>query len=60
VSEGDVEHQLIQFGIGPQQNGDVVFVNGAALIAYSHGDQATQTSRVFTRTLSRPRVRPVR
>jgi hypothetical protein len=26
----------------------------------SHGDQATQTSRVFTRTLSRPRVRPVR
>lgn len=60
VSEGDVEHQLILSATGPQQNGDVVFVNGAALLAYSHSDNPSRTSRVFTRTLSRPRVRPVR
>jgi hypothetical protein len=60
VREGDVERQLISFGIGPQVNGDVTFVNGAALLTYSRIDDKTQTSRIFTRTLSRPRVRPVR
>ena len=62
VSEdGTVEHQVPPFAVGPQKNGDVVaFANGTALLAYTHADAKTGSSRVFTRTLSRPRVRPVR
>jgi len=57
---GGIEHQLPPFTFGPQQNGDVAFVNGAVLIAFAHPDEKTKSSRVFTRSLSRPRVRPVR
>jgi len=42
-------------------NGDITRVNGSALIAYQRrAPEANNSTRVFTRTLSRPRVRPVR
>jgi len=58
--DGDLEHQFPPFGIGPQKNGDVAFVNGTALLVYTRPDEKTYSPRIFTRSLSRPRVRPVR
>lgn len=61
VSEASgLEHHAPLFNVGPQQNGDVAFVSGTALIAYTHPDEKTKSSRLFTASLSRPRVRPVR
>jgi hypothetical protein len=39
VSEdGDLEHQVPPSSFGLQQNGDVAFVNGTALLVYTHPD----------------------
>jgi hypothetical protein len=43
----------------PEVNGDAVYANGTAFLAYQHLDpDATNSTRVFTRTLTRTRVRP--
>ena len=61
VSEdGDVEPHHPPFGFGSLQNGDVAFVNGTALLTFTNMDEKTKSSRIFTRSLSRPRVRPIR
>jgi len=61
VRDRDVEPQLIPFSQGPQRNGDAVFVNSVAILAYQHRTpEATNSMRVFTRVLARPRMRTIR
>jgi len=54
-----VEPQLIPEEFLPEVNGDALFAGGAAVLAYQHWTEETSSARVFTRSIFRPRIRPV-
>ena len=59
VGAHGVDHLIFPMSFYPEANGDALFAKGAAFLAYQHpSPEATNSARVFTRTVTRARVRP--